>query len=164
MEFSFDEFFNLFEPDKTYKLDAFDSYYKNAINGAFFRINKKTFLITEDPDDGYRSSLDKIFNTSHPFENVFHPVSVYLRKGERGERDVIKMINVENDLIVFEFGTNTSDDWYPYFVCNFNPESIGELKKERQLKKDKPTNIDSNFLVQEVIYAEYLCKGLDSLY
>jgi hypothetical protein len=57
------------------------------------------------------------------------------------------MINVENDLIVFEFGTNTSDDWYPYFVCNFNPESIGELKKERQLKKDKPTNIDSNFLV-----------------
>ena len=38
----------------TYKLDAFDSYYKDDTNGAFFRINKKTFLITEDPNDGYR--------------------------------------------------------------------------------------------------------------
>lgn len=147
MEFSFDEFFNLFKPNETYKLDAFDSYYKDGINGAFFRINKKTFLITEDPNDGYRSSLDKILNTPHSFENVFQPVSVYLRKGEYGEREIIRMINVENDLVVFEFGTNSSDDWYPYFVCDFNPESIGELKRERQIKSPKPTDINSNFLL-----------------
>lgn len=147
MEFSFDEFFNLFEPNKTYKLDAFDSYYKNDINGAFFRINKKTFLVTEDPNDGYRSSLDKIINTQHSFENVFQPVSVYLRKGEYDESEIIKMINVENDLIVFEFGTNTYDSWYPSFVCDFNPENIGELRRERQIKSSKPTSINSNFLI-----------------
>lgn len=147
MEFSFDEFFNLFEPNKTYKLDAYDSYYKNDINGAFFRINKKTFLITEDPSDGYRSSLDTISNMPHSFENVFPPVSVYLRKGEGYESEIIKMINVENDLVIFEFGTNTYDNWYPYFVCNFSPESIGEIRKERQIKSPKPTDINSHFLV-----------------
>ena len=57
------------------------------------------------------------------------------------------MINVENDLVVFEFGTDTSDGWYPYFVCNFSPESIGELKRERQIKSFKPTDINSNFLL-----------------
>lgn len=147
MEFSFDEFFNLFESNKTYKLDAYDSYYKNDINGAFFRINKKTFLITEDPSDGYRSSLDTISNMPHSFENVFQPVSVYLRKGEGYESEIIKMINVENDLVIFEFGTNTYDNWYPYFVCNFSPESIGETRKERQIKSPKPTDINSHFLV-----------------
>lgn len=102
---------------------------------------------TEDPSDGYRSSLDTISNMPHSFENVFQPVSIYLRKGEGYESEIIKMINVENDLVIFEFGTNTYDNWYPYFVCNFSPESIGEIRKERQIKSPKPTDINSHFLV-----------------
>ena len=144
MDFTFNEFFNLFEPDETYTLDAYDRYYHNEINGAFFRINKKTFLVTENPEDGYRSSLGSILNTPHNFENVFQPIKVHINKKDD---DIIQMVNVSNGLTIFEFGTNYSDSWYPSFVCDFNPENIGEVRRERQIKSPKPSDINSNLLL-----------------
>lgn len=146
MEFTFDEFYNLFEQCETYAFDAYDEYYAGGVNGAYFRVNGKTFLITEDPEYGYRSCLGRILNVSHNFANVFPSVNVKVIKGYRGNDDVIAFVSTVNNKHVFMFGTDHADDWYPCFICNFRPENIDKVA-ERKIKTVMPTSINDDTLV-----------------
>ena len=93
-----------------------------------FRLNGKCYTATEDPDDGYRSSMkDLVVSDCVEMKNVFAPVRVIGRHrtaGSYGAEDVLELIDAKTGKTVIEVGTDNSDDYYPGFVANFNPEAM----------------------------------------
>lgn len=94
-----------------------------------FRLDGVVYLASEDPDDGYRSSLDKLIVTpSSEVTNVFPPVRVVGRKkaddADGDKHDVLELIDEVTGEIVLEVGTENNDDYYPSFVGNFQPKNM----------------------------------------
>jgi len=96
-----------------------------------FRIDGVTYTVTEDPDDGYRSSAGDVEVSDKPITNSFGPVivraEVYGVRGwdaETPEADILRLIDVETGGVVLEVGTSYSDSYYPACVMNFNPENL----------------------------------------
>ena len=85
-----------------------------------------------DPDDGYRGYLESIkrtFDYGPTLLNHFVPVDiVYVsEKAEYGfhvQCDLIKIINVENDKIILELGTEEIDSYYPEYIIDYCPENL----------------------------------------
>lgn len=95
-----------------------------------FQLGSVIFEVMEDEEDGYRSSMQevKIVNDMAP-------------KGELlGQIQVIDMDTTElsgyalkdsDGHVWLEFGTNHSDDYYPYFVFNWTPKpSITDIMEK----------------------------------
>lgn len=93
-----------------------------------FRLDGTVYTAIEDPSDGYRSSLDKLFvSPDEPMRNIFPPVRVIGRKKENdrwGVNDVLQLVDQMTGLIVLEVGTDNTDDYYPSFVGSFSPENM----------------------------------------
>ena len=86
-----------------------------------FRLDGVVYVATEDPDDGYRSSLKEIIiQENDRVTNEFPPVKVVGTM----KHDILILKNVENGKVVLEVGTDNSDDYYPSFVSYFNPENM----------------------------------------
>ena len=49
-----------------------------------FRLDGKVYTAVEDPSDGYRSSMDRIFVEDCKISNAFPPIRVVARKKESG--------------------------------------------------------------------------------
>jgi hypothetical protein len=93
----------------------------SAANVIRFVIDGKIYVATEDPDDGYRSSMRELVIVEEPpVTNVFGPVKVVGR--ERGE--VIEFVDAANSQTILEVGTDNSDDYYPSFVNHFYPDRM----------------------------------------
>src|SRR3990167_2940722 len=103
-----------------------------------FVLDGKTYTAIEDPQDGYRSSLDKIIVSDHKVENVFTPVEVVVShikdKGNKYNTNncwILRFTDTTNGKVVLEVGTDDTDDYYPTFVSDWMPASLsinGELK------------------------------------
>lgn len=93
-----------------------------------FRLDGKVYTATEDPSDGYRSSMNEITVGDWPMTNVFQPVRVVGRHRTvyeyGGSSDVLELIDVGTGKTVIEVGTDNDDDYYPSFVANFQPEAM----------------------------------------
>jgi len=97
-----------------------------------FVLDGITYTAIEDPDDGYRSSLDGIIVSLDKVRNNFPPVEVivsYRTKGESdwddgNECDILDVVDVKSGKRVLEIGTDNTDDYYPCFVANFTPENF----------------------------------------
>lgn len=129
----------------------------SAANVMHFRLDGVVYLVSEDPDDGYRSSMREI--KAEPegtyMNNVFLPqtvVGVYKERRRAFEHsyandiacDILELRDVETGLIVIEVGTDNTDDYYPCFVASFNPENMAvdqkvrvRMKYELETKKNK---------------------------
>lgn len=91
------------------------------------RLDGKVYTAVESPDDGYRSSMDKLFVENCEIKNWFPPVRVMARKkpdDNWGKNDTLELIDVVTGKTVAEFGTDNSDDYYPSFVSAFWPENM----------------------------------------
>ena len=111
-----------------HKLSGVDS--GNLPNGAntfFFTLDGKTYVATEDESDGYRSSMDSLEISDKILTNTFPPQKVTGRMTGSGN-DVLEFIDNENGKTVLRVGTDNSDDYYPSFVSDFNPENMSVNK------------------------------------
>lgn len=97
-----------------------------------FRLDGKVYTATEDPDDGYRSSMSQITVGDWWMTNVFTPVRVVGRHRTvyeyGGSSDVLELVDVGTGKTVIEVGTDNDndndDDYYPSFVANFDPTAM----------------------------------------
>jgi hypothetical protein len=93
-----------------------------------FRLDGKVYTAIENPDDGYRSSMEKLFVSTDEMKNVFPPCKVLVRHNEKDtdsscpqSNDTLEFIDVVTGKIVMRVGTDNVDDYYPYFVAEWNP-------------------------------------------
>jgi hypothetical protein len=94
-----------------------------------FRLDGKVYVATEDPDDGYRSSMRDlvVLPDDTIMHNTFAPQRVvgrYRNKSDYNEADVLELVDAVTGLIVLEVGTDNTDDYYPWFVGNFHPQNM----------------------------------------
>jgi len=92
-----------------------------------FVLDGKTYTAVEDPNDGYRSSMAEIKVTDFKVANTFEPVQVVgmMRVGRfQGDYDVLDLVDVKTGKIVLSVGTDHTDDYYPTFVSDWQPENL----------------------------------------
>jgi hypothetical protein len=95
-----------------------------------FILDGVTYTAIENPDDGYRSSMDKIIVSGTKVTNTFAPIEVlvsYRDKTEgsyKGNCEILDFADTKNGKRVMEIGTDDSDDYYPSFVANWSPENL----------------------------------------
>lgn len=92
-----------------------------------FVLDGITYTAVEDPEDGYRSCLHRIFVSDSPVINVFPDVPVIGKMRESSNYEVnetIEFYDIENGKLILAVGTNNTDDYYPYWVADFNPQDI----------------------------------------
>lgn len=101
-----------------------------------FRLNGTVYVVIEDPSDGYRSSMREIkVAPKAEMVNVFPPVQVLAIHRDRSRydaADILALYDVTTAKPVLEVGTDNSDDYYPSFVANFQPENMASNAAEAQ--------------------------------
>lgn len=98
-------------------------------NTITFVLDGRAYLVTESPDDGYRSFMRDIKEVADiTIANTFAPVRVVGRYKDKctygGAADILELIDAANGKTVLEVGTDNSDDYYPSYVANFTPENM----------------------------------------
>lgn len=113
--------------EDTAQIKKWGDRYESA-NVMRFRLDGKVYCAVEDPDDGYRSSMDKLFVSDDAMRNAFPPIKVLARVMDRteysGAADVLQLLDVRNGKVILEVGTDNTDDYYPSFVASWNPANI----------------------------------------
>ena len=89
-----------------------------------FRLDGKTYIATEDPDDGYRSHMKDINESTDPMNNSFPPCKVIGSMDEDQENDTLEFKDLVTGKTVLRVGTDNTDDYYPMFISEFNPENM----------------------------------------
>jgi len=94
-----------------------------------FVLDGKIYTGIEDPNDGYRSSMERLFESKNiEMENTFAPVAVVgmiREKDEHGDAsDILELVDAKTGKVVLAVGTGNTDDYYPYFVATFNPKNM----------------------------------------
>lgn len=99
-------------------------------NTVSLTLNDKTYTISENPDDGYRSyhRENVVVSDKNTRKNFEIPVKISYECGNYNF-DGIHIIDARNGEIILEIGTNVTCNYYPYFVGNWVPENIFENKQ-----------------------------------
>jgi len=120
---------------KQFTLTAVDSSklylvrYSADSGGLAFTLDGVTYAAVENPDDGYRSSMDRIAILPSGIE-MATPIPPHVVVGrkqthcEYGAAECVELIDVETGKTVIRFGTDNSDDYYPSFVGEFDPTAL----------------------------------------
>ena len=113
--------------ESTEKVQTWGDNFEDA-NVIRFRLDGKVYTAVENPDDGYRSSMDRLYVADDEMRNTFPPCKVLVRMSEGGEyyqvNDTLEMIDCTTGKIVLRVGTDNTDDYYPWFVSEFNPQNM----------------------------------------
>lgn len=108
-------------------------YDESAPNTMTFILDDVAYQATEDPSDGYRSSLATFEVVDGGFvSNRFEPVKVtaelVTKTGDpsytQHQSDILCLRDAQSGKSVLEVGTDRSDDYYPSYVANFTPENM----------------------------------------
>ncbi len=91
-------------------------------NGIRFILDGKTYQVTEDEDDGYRSSANAIEVSDAVLTNTFWPVKVFV--SAESDDNILKIQDCITGKVIIEVGTGDWDDYYPYFVHSFDPTAM----------------------------------------
>lgn len=88
-----------------------------------FRLDGIVYAAIEDPSDGYRSTMRELVVSSAPMKNTFAPIAVEcrMRASEEYQVDEVMEAVTPDGVALLEFGTANTDDYYPYYVANWNP-------------------------------------------
>lgn len=87
-----------------------------------FRLDGTVYSAVEDPDDGYRSSMNELtVDEAADIKNQFPACRVL---GRHRTNDVLELIDVATGKVVLEVGTDNTDDYYPSYVASFHPEAM----------------------------------------
>ena len=112
---------------------------QDQVNVIRFILDDVSYMAVEDPEDGYRSCMGRIF-IGFEVKNVFDPIEVICVKKEEkeGDRcDILQMVNPLISKVIVEFGTDHSDDYYPSFVSSFSPRYLTEATYAKSLLENE---------------------------
>lgn len=108
--------------------------YAQKVNAISFILDNITYTAVEDPDDGYRSYMDKIVVSDNNLSNMFEPqrVMAIMRVNTTHANDILDLYDVRTGLIVLSVGTNNTYEYYPYCVFEYRPENmyVNQSRKE----------------------------------
>lgn len=102
-----------------------------------FKLDDAVWEAVEDECDGYRSSLDSLkrVRDENRLSKLVFPglpiAKVIVKKGEYS-RNFYGWVftDVDDGYEWARVGTDNADDWYPCFVCTFNPRPPVDSKEE----------------------------------
>ncbi len=100
---------------------------KEACQTINFILDGEVYSGCENPDDGYRSSLQYFIKTDKKVNYTFPPVKVLARMAEDDEyakNDVLELVDMANGKVVLSVGTSNYDDYYPSFVGHWEPKNL----------------------------------------
>ena len=87
------------------------------------------YCFAEDPEDGYRSCLGDVFVLDkRRLKSKFGPIMVRAKMRDGDDTYVLDFYDVENNLLVLSVGTENWDDYYPYFIAEFDPRNLSVNK------------------------------------
>lgn len=94
-----------------------------------FKLGDQSYVVVEDPSDGYRSCMREIQRCFGDPTNLFPGEEVLARMDTHDdewnqENDTLELVSVVTRKVVLRVGTDNCDDYYPYFVANFMPENM----------------------------------------
>ena len=113
-----------------YGTEKYKDYYSNCEDDreyTLFILDGITYLASENPEDGYRSCMNELEITDRIVSNKFQPIKVYCTMKENGTYEVNDVLEIRdgiNEKTILEIGTMNTDDYYPYFQCEYNPENM----------------------------------------
>lgn len=98
-------------------------------NSISFILDGVTYTAIEDNNDGYRSAMDSLLVNKYECKNIFKPIPVFCvyrtkAYGGYNSADLLDIYEVENGNLILTLGTDNSDDYYPSFVTDWQPENI----------------------------------------
>jgi len=94
---------------------------------------RQVYVFTEDPADGYRSSLDSVVALdTDDIATPFEPVRVTTRwvdsektsYGTAEAAELLEFRSAQTGEVIAEVGTANTHDYYPYFVAEVYPEAL----------------------------------------
>lgn len=89
-------------------------------NDIIFVLDDIAFVAREDPQDGYRSSIDKLDIYTNVVKNRFEGVEVVAKLSG----DLLSLIDCDNEKEVLRVGTDDYDSYYPCFRNEWIPENL----------------------------------------
>lgn len=108
--------------------------YSEDYQKIYFTLNNITYCVTEDPDDGFRSYMDDIVMTTDNISmTTFPPINVvctHLSEIKEDNTSRTTMTNIlvisdkANGLPILRVGTENTNDYYPYTVCEYTPQNM----------------------------------------
>lgn len=106
-----------------------DEWQDSDPNTLDFILDGRLFSVVENPDDGYRSSMDDIIENRESLiiTNTFTPCEVFgtFRPNNSYEDfDVVDFFDIVTGKVVMSIGTASVGDYYPSFVGDFTPENM----------------------------------------
>lgn len=111
----------------TFMIKATNSWGEDA-NSAYFILDGVTYQATEDPSDGYRSTMEELIIVENAtIRNTFPPQEVIgemIPDSYGDKNDVIQFTDAKTGEVVLELGTSNVDDYYPYCVMNWYPQNL----------------------------------------
>lgn len=111
--------------------------FDSEANGVLFALDDTTYIIFEDPSDGYRSYAGPVLSfkgspceigagSNYP-QYLREPVLCrhVTKRGEfDGECDLLEVLSRNTGKAVFTIGTLNVDDYYPSFFCEWSPGGL----------------------------------------
>jgi hypothetical protein len=113
----------IFTPTVHHPFDA-------SANGVCLQLDETTYLIFEDPLDGYRSACGKIITYAGTAESLGlgYPelirAPVLVRQPTREDFEGIELLDRRNGKTILLLGTDNLSDYYPCFFCEWSPGNI----------------------------------------
>ena len=99
-----------------------------------FILDGVTYSAIEDPEDGYRSSMDEIRIDNGLVSNTFPEQEVICSHFIKGvyseEDDILEFLSANTGKLILRVGTADVDDWYPSFICEWVPENM-DINQEK---------------------------------
>lgn len=90
-----------------------------------FTLDNKVYLATEDPNDGYRSTMDRIDEVDTKVENAFRGVKVIATMRQPLHmHTILDIAHAKTSKVILSVGTGQCDDYYPSWVAQFYPENL----------------------------------------
>lgn len=95
-----------------------------------FTLDGVTYAASENSDDGYRSMMRDLSVSTEPTANQFPAVQVFAtirdRWGYSDTSEILELLTMEGKRVL-AVGTANIDDYYPYFVAEFDAEALGKV-------------------------------------
>ena len=103
----------------TVRLHSDGDNYEN-VNAYVFIWNGNSYTVCEDPDDGWRSFLGTRTPTTIKVKNTFPPQKVFGVVA----KEMLYLVNYDTQELLFELGSDRSDDGYPHVVMRWYPQNL----------------------------------------
>lgn len=102
-------------------------------DGICFILDNKSYQVYTNCDDGYRSYSSEIFEDDIKCSNTFPNELIFIVYNENNFIQELIFYNMKSEKIA-EFGTNSTDSYYPYAYSRFYPENLAVNKIEGDVK------------------------------